>query len=342
MPSPEEALAFFQRLTTGKEAELAAQAQAEAEARVAEIIGRKPAPGAVTPPVPPTVGQPPIEAVEEAPAPAIPEGPPEWLVTPAAMEAEAAEPVQEIPSGWEALMQPPVETWPAEVAPPIVEPQAAVSISAGWPEPEVTLPVPEIKIGTGPLGAARQPVAVTTGPDWWYQTLEDEEGPAEEEVPALTAEVIPAAGVVPLAEVIPVEAAPEVKPAAARVEPQPAPAARAPKRLVRKPPPTAPPRPAVDLDTIMARLRLNPDDPQALLDLARGYRQLGDTNAARGGYDELIRRGAALNDVISDLETVIEEHPDDVDSTRLLGDAHMKAGNLPKALKLYRQALKKL
>jgi cytochrome c-type biogenesis protein CcmH/NrfG len=49
-----------------------------------------------------------------------------------------------------------------------------------------------------------------------------------------------------------------------------------------------------------------------------------------------------LNDVISDLERIVEDHRDDVDSLRLLGDAHMKAGHLQQALKLYRQALKKL
>jgi len=39
---------------------------------------------------------------------------------------------------------------------------------------------------------------------------------------------------------------------------------------------------------------------------------------------------------------VLETHPDDVDTIRLMGDAHMKSGSLQKALKLYRQALKKL
>jgi tetratricopeptide (TPR) repeat protein len=78
------------------------------------------------------------------------------------------------------------------------------------------------------------------------------------------------------------------------------------------------------------------------LDLARGHVQLGDLHAAHGAYEELVRRNAAMDDVISDLENVTEDHRDNVDLIRLLGDAHMKAGNLQKALKLYRQALKKL
>jgi len=96
------------------------------------------------------------------------------------------------------------------------------------------------------------------------------------------------------------------------------------------------------MDALLARLRANPSDYDALLSMARGWVQLGDLNAARGAYDELIRVGASVNEVIDDLERFTEDHPDDVEYIRLMGDAHMKAGNLQKALKLYRQALKKL
>jgi len=113
--------------------------------------------------------------------------------------------------------------------------------------------------------------------------------------------------------------------------------------LVRaKPAPAVPLKPVVDLDALMALLRANPDDRGVLLDLARGWVQLDDLAAARGAYDELIRAGASLDQVIFDLEAVLETHPDDVDTIRLMGDAHMKSGNLKNALKLYRQALKKL
>jgi len=378
MLSPEEAMAFFQKLTAGKEAELRQQAEAEAAARMAEITGRKPA--AVTPPPAPVQAPPPIVEVAAPPAPPTAEAP---MPTPeealafferlaagkeealrAQAEAEAAARMAEItgrppaptaaPPARAVVEQPPIEELPVPAmperiaewqAPPVAkEAEAAptVPFAAVWPPAEVA--PPPVKIGTGPLGA-RQPVAATTGPDWWYQTLEDEEGPAEEAAP----EVALAEAAVPLPEVMPEAAPAPVAPPREipRVEPEavapPAPAPRAPRRLVRaKPAPAAPPKPVVDMDAIMARLRANPDDVQALLDLARGYRQLGDMNAARNGYNELVRRGAALDDVISDLGTIIEDQPEDVDSTRLLGDAHMKAGNLQKALKLYRQALKKL
>ncbi len=42
MPSPEEAMAYFQRLGAGKEAELKAWAETQAKARLVEIIGHEP------------------------------------------------------------------------------------------------------------------------------------------------------------------------------------------------------------------------------------------------------------------------------------------------------------
>jgi len=355
MPSPEEALAFFQRLTAGKEEQLAAQAQAEAEVRMAEITGRTPAPKpeapAPTPEIPaPVAEQPPVEAIEEAPVTKVPEGLSEWLAAQATEfpEVEAA-PAEAIPSEWEPLMQPPaIEAWPvAAVGAGVIAAFAAEQAE------EITLPVAEA--AEAAPAAARQPVVGTTGPDWWYQTLEDEEGPSEEAQAALAAEAAPAEKAVPLTQVMPlveekkaVTAPPPpipVAPTPAKqvVAPPPAPSPRATKRLVRaKPAPATPPQPVVDIESIMARLRANPDDHQALLDLARGWKTMGDMKAAREGYEELVHRNISLDDVISDLENVIEDQPSDVDSIRLLGDAHMKAGNLQKALKLYRQALKRL
>ena len=53
MPSPEEAMAYFAKLTAGKEVELQARAEAEAESRMTEIMGRKPAPAPTPAPVMP-------------------------------------------------------------------------------------------------------------------------------------------------------------------------------------------------------------------------------------------------------------------------------------------------
>jgi tetratricopeptide (TPR) repeat protein len=180
------------------------------------------------------------------------------------------------------------------------------------------------------------------GPEWWYQTLADEEGPTEEELAAEVAVEVPAAKVPVAEKVTPAFAPPPVAPT-----PEVAPALvappSAPKKLVRaKPAPAVPAQPVVDMEALIARVRVNPDDHQALRDMARGWVQLGDFNAARGAYEELVHHGALLDDVIYDLGIFVEDHPDEVEFIRLMGDANMKAGNLQKALKLYRQALKKL
>ena len=116
LPSGEEALAWLEQLTAGKEEELQARAEAEAEARMAEIMGRPQAAEAppveeaaevTAPPVkepfgwtgfePPEAPPEPIAAAEEAPTleeAALVE---EELPTPAWLEGE------ELPSGEEAL-----------------------------------------------------------------------------------------------------------------------------------------------------------------------------------------------------------------------------------------------
>ncbi len=356
LPSAEEAMAFFAQLSAGKEAELQAQAEAEAEERMASIMGRKPKVAPVMPPSAPVkVPQPPkVEApqpVEEAPA--MPEWPvePEIELAPEAL-VEAA-PAPQVPTGWAAW----AEVTTSEETLPVIEPEVVEGLMAGWPAPEITAVAVVEQAPVEAAPAARVPVVEVAGPDWWYQTLADEEAPAEEvpgEQVVLLAEAISFAPPSPIKEPVSAPVAPGVMLPPTPVAPvqptlppspppKPKPAARPPKRLVRaKPTPAVPPTPAVDMESILARLRANPDDHRALLDMARGHTQLGDLHAAHNTYEELVRRNVLMDDVISDLEKAVEDNPDHVDLIRLLGDAHMKAGNLQKALKLYRQALKKL
>jgi hypothetical protein len=281
---------------------------------------------------------------------------PEWPIEPqielGPTELMEAVPMPEVPTGWAEWAEAKV----SEEAVPVVQPEAIEGLVGGWPVPETTAAV---AVGPAPVEAApaaRVPVAEAAGPDWWYQTLADEEAPAEE---------APSEQAIPLAEAISYTAPPAIKelvfapvapavvspatlvapvePTVAPPPPERKPAARAPKRLVRtKPAPAVPPKPAVDMESIMARLRANPDDHGALLEMARGHTQQGDLRAAHTTYEELVRRNVLMDEVIPDLERAVEDNPDHVDLTRLLGDAHMKSGNLQKALKLYRQALKKL
>ena len=341
MPSPEEAMAYFQKLTAGKETELQAQAQAEGEARMADIMGRKPTPkpAQVEPVAPPPITPAPTEELGiEAPVEA---EIPEWLAGPVPFAPTA--PTQE--SGLEAPVEAEIPEWLAAVAPAPVEAEEPFWLTAlKQAEVAIAAPPPEVI----PTKAAAPVAPQAGGPEWWYQTLEDEEGP----VPMLPIEEPPAAEAAPAfappppppqVQVAPVVAPPPIpKAVEVAAPPAPKPEAPAPKKLVRAKPRPAGAQPTVDMDALLARLRANPTDHEALLGMARGWVQLGDLNAARGAYDELIRVGALVDEVIADLEKLTEDHPDDVEFIRLMGDAHMKAGNLKKALKLYRQALKKL
>jgi tetratricopeptide (TPR) repeat protein len=99
MPTGDEALAWLGQLAAGKEEELRAQAQAEAELRMAEVMGR-PAPAEA----------PPVEAAPEEVAPPV--------------EQAAPTPVEE-PFGWTPFEQPQVPSEAiaaAEEAPPVEEP----------------------------------------------------------------------------------------------------------------------------------------------------------------------------------------------------------------------------
>jgi tetratricopeptide (TPR) repeat protein len=333
MPSPEEAMAYFQKLTAGKETELQAQAQAEGEARMADIMGRKPA--QVEPVAPPPITPAPTEELGiQAPVEA---EIPEWLAGPAPFAPTA--PAQEL--GAEAPVEAEIPEWLAAVAPAPVEAEEPFWLTAlKQAEAAVAAPPPEVM----PVEIVAPVTPQAAGPEWWYQTLEDEQGP----VPMLTIEEPPAAEVAPSFAPPPPPPAPKPVEVAPVVAPPPIPkvvevaAPPAPKKLVRAKPRPAGAQPTVDMDALLARLRANPADHEALLGMARGWVQQGDLNAARGAYDELIRVGALLDEVIADLEKFTEDHPDDVEFIRLMGDAHMKAGNLQKALKLYRQALKKL
>jgi hypothetical protein len=82
LPEGEEALAWLASLAAGREAELRAAAEAEAEARMAEIMGREVMPPAAAPEVPE------VPAAPEAPAPV---EIPEWLREAAPPEVRAPE-----------------------------------------------------------------------------------------------------------------------------------------------------------------------------------------------------------------------------------------------------------
>ncbi len=56
-------------------------------------------------------------------------------------------------------------------------------------------------------------------------------------------------------------------------------------------------------------------------------------------YEALIDDNAVLDDVITDMSAVVATQPKDPRARRLLGDAHLRKGNLQDALDTYRSAL---
>lgn len=145
MPSGDEALAFLESLVEGKEDELRAAAEMEAQIRLAEITGRG-EPLATEPPV--AVGPAPAAAAEEEPLAA---GLPEWLSE--AVEAEEIEPVPEA-FGWSAFG----EEGRAEVVFEAPGPSAADGAA------EIAVPV-GMPVAAGPaVPPAEPPAAVVQKP----------------------------------------------------------------------------------------------------------------------------------------------------------------------------------
>jgi len=167
LPSGEEALDWLEQLATGKEEELHAQAEAEAEARMAEIMGRP-------------------RPAEPFPEEAVPE---EAAVLPV---EEAAAPPAEEAFGWTAFGEPeapPVAEVPAvEEALPVEE--AAPEEAA--PEEAIALPVEE---------AAAPPAGEAFG----WTAFGEPEAPPVAEVPAVE-EALPMEEAAP-EEAVPEEAA---------------------------------------------------------------------------------------------------------------------------------------
>ena len=348
MPSDDEALAWLEQLAEGKEEELRAQAQAEAEIRMAEIMGR-PIPTEAPPPeaiVPPAEE---ITAAEEAP-------PPMEEVLP----EEVAVPPAEEPFGWVAFGEP--ET-PPEPSPTIEEAPLAEEIELptmpelAYPEPAGAPPVVELPVleEGPPFEEILAPEAAPSIEEiHWGVTeealIEEEgitpplgEGPPPEEIPAPEAapfieevhwgvaeeDLLEAEEVTPLPIV-------EEMPGVVEMEvEEPPEEARAPLET---------PTFEVADESFAAKrayLKQHPRDYDAWLSLARALWQASERQEALEAYSRVIRSGKLLESTISDLEKYMEEQPD-ASTQRVLGDAYMKGGQLQEALDTYRRALETL
>jgi len=380
MPSGEEALAWLEQLTAGKEEELEALAEEEAEARMAAIMGRPetaeappveeaaevteapPIEEAVVPAVEEPFGwtafgeqeaPPPIAEVEEAlPAeegaeaqPAEIMGRPEAAEAPAVEVAEA--PPAEAPS--EVIGVPPIEEAlpEAPAAPPVEEP-------FGWTafgEPEAPPPVAEVEEAP-PVKPAEEAAAPEMPEAAYAEEVELPPAPElapPEEVP--TAEIAP-----PIEEArwgaeweAPTEA--EVAPTPV-VEEMPGVTEMEAPAPIEEPAAAVEEAPAVEapiieeayvepLDDQRAYVKEHRRDYEAWLALARALWQADERSEALEAYSRVVRGGKLLDGVIADMEAHVETWPDP-SAQRVLGDAYMKDGQLQKALDIYRRALETL
>jgi tetratricopeptide (TPR) repeat protein len=342
--NPEEALAWLARIAEGKEEMLRAQAQREAEARLAEILGRGRRPPEVVPPTPaPPVeipqapaGEATVEAAPEA-APAEEAALPDWLlalkppeeeIAPALEEEErrfrelleeaAAQPL-EIPPEWqaeigifaEALPEgSPPEAAPLEAAPAEKVEALPLEVAFPFPVPEIA---PEIASGAlpgGPQAEERLPAPEAIGTALIWDLLAVDEGlpPAgriPEPVPAVDPRWLEGLHAVPVAETL------------------------------------AGPLLGILVD-YEARLKAQPRDHETRLAMARLLFNLGDTARAVREYQPLMRVAAMRERVIADLEQAVQLRPNESRLWQALGDAYQEAGKLQKALEAYRQALARL
>jgi len=363
LPSGDEALAWLESLMEGKEEELRAAAQEEAEARAAEILGK-----------PREAVQPPEEALQPPPEEAAAPEVPEWL-------EEAAAPVEgEEPGLVEEAAAPKIPSWleeetvPAEKAQPPEAPPAPEEPS--WLEETrpVERPVEEEKI-------APEEAPAPEIPEWLTEVAFPEEPPPAEVLPpeaavpevprapeegfgwtGFEAEEALGEAVPPTPEARPEEGfgwtefeaeAPPVPEVPSIPEAPPAEPAPPPEPPPQAPPapPEAPPleeaapeaeRPTVDLETLQDHVRAHPRDHEARLSLARALWQAGRYEESLEAYSRLLRTNKQVEEVLADLEARIEERPSDVTLQRTLGDAYLRAGRLAEALEVYREALRKL
>jgi hypothetical protein len=298
--SPNDALAFLQSLTVGKEDQLRDEAQRAGEARMDAIMGGKPGTSPLRPPAeraaPPPPPPPPAPEPEPAPDTMPPPLPVDDMLT-AEQDALAFLSNLTAPSELDTV-EIEIESRPKPVAP---EPPAAHVVE----EEEM-----------------EALVAATQSPsDFWLPTADDDGG---EPLPANYFErAVQPAPAAPQPRTPPRKAETPARP----VEPVVAPAA-----------PSIPLPPPIGAEEFQSRLKADPADHEARLGLARVWWASGDREQSLRLYQQLVEDETFMSEVLGDLQRDLEtfEHPD---WYRVLGDAHMKVGNLSQALDAYRQAL---
>ena len=106
-------------------------------------------------------------------------------------------------------------------------------------------------------------------------------------------------------------------------------------------PPMPEPTPAAPVVPVPASAPPAPEIA-ATLESAREMVANGDLEGSLPEYERVIRANAALDQVVSDLTRLTEQHKENPAIYRLLGDGLMRQGKLQAALDTYRKALNQL
>ncbi len=365
MLSGDDALAWLSNLAAGKEDQLRAEAEAQQQARVDEILGRKPATK-------------PLEPAPAKPEPVVAETPVEEVAAPADMLSgdDALAWLSTLAAGKEDQLRAEAET----------QQQARVDEILGRKpatKPEETAPAKSEPAATAPAKPAVEelptaeatPAEMLSGDDAlnWLSSLaagkEDKlRAESEAEKQARVDELLGRTPTRPLPPTN-VEEREEVAPPKPTREPAREPRREEPK-APEKPKPTAtrraveektpPPAqpveaaaaPATDsaipgaklstteFNALRAHVEKKRDDDEARLKLARALWAMGEVKESMAHYTRLTRTEINAQ-VIKDLEHYRQTQPSSA-VLRTLGDAYMKEGALEAALAAYSQAMSAL
>ncbi len=355
--SGDDALSWLESLAAGKEDELRAQAEAEAQIRVAEIMGRKP--------------EEPVGVVSEAAAfEETAELEPEPIEEQAAIEVppleevtSVEEPTAPMPEG-ELLSGDDALSWLQSLTVgkedelrAQAEAEAQVRVAEIMGRKPEEKPVAEAPVIEGPAGEPTPPETPVAEEEVVpekviaaEELVEEEEIIVEELQPTaeeLVAEeeIIVEEKPAPLPEEA-VEVIPEVSFEAAIEEP----AAPIIEKVVQAAPPIKVTRPVVEtvsvptmstteLEKGRTYIKKHRSDHASRLALARVLWDAGEMEESLDHYSRLIRSNQLMDEVIVDLKRYSEEKPHSPDVLRTLGDSYMKQGLLDKAMEIYRQAM---
>jgi len=373
LPSGDDALAWLESLAAGKEEELRTAAEAEGKARMAEIMGRReeeeaaPAPEE---PQPVATEQPAEEAVspswlEEGELPSgddalawlesLAAGKEEELRT--AAEAEGKARMAEIMGRREEEEAAPAPEAEEPAAPPEMPDWLAERVEAAEEAgvEELEIEEPEVEPPFQPEAARVPDLVPGEAPDeeeafgWTaFEAEEAEMEPLAAEAPGV--EEVPAEPEAVVSEAMPPEREVEqpglepASPVEEEIVPGAPPEPTEEAEEIEAEPEEAMPaeEPSEGLDSLQAYVDAHPKDYLARLTLARELWHEGAYEESLEAYSRVLRSGKFSDEIVIDMEKHMEERPEDAAVEQLLGDAYMRVGELDKALKLYREALKDL